>query len=92
MAGVTNIGNAHGYMVSESERIADDGKLEYQADSTVFGLKVLCVLVPAIFIIGSWAAFRFVWNITPDVRAKMAEMKRKSEPTLEELAADNPIF
>ena len=30
MAGVTNIGNAHGYMVYEGERIADDGKLEYR--------------------------------------------------------------
>ena len=30
MAGVTNIGNAHGYVVYEGERRADDGKLEYR--------------------------------------------------------------
>ena len=30
MAGVTNIGNAHGYVLYEGERIADDGKLEYR--------------------------------------------------------------
>lgn len=30
MAGVTHIGNAHGYMVYEGERIADEGKLEYR--------------------------------------------------------------
>ena len=30
MAGVTNIGNAHGYMLYEGERIADAGKLEYR--------------------------------------------------------------
>ena len=30
MAGVTHIGNAHGYMVYEGERIADQGKLEYR--------------------------------------------------------------
>lgn len=30
MAGVTNIGNAHGYMVYEGERVADEGKLEYR--------------------------------------------------------------
>ena len=30
MAGVTNIGNAHGYMVYEGERVADAGKLEYR--------------------------------------------------------------
>jgi len=30
MAGVTHIGNAHGYMVYEGERVADEGKLEYR--------------------------------------------------------------
>ena len=50
-------------------------QLPAQSDSTIFGFKVLCVLVPAIFILGSWAAFKFVWNITPDVRKKMAEAK-----------------
>lgn len=30
MAGVTNIGNAHGYVVYEGEKVADDGKLEYR--------------------------------------------------------------
>ena len=39
------------------------------------GLKVLCVLVPAVFILGSWAAFKFVWNITPEVRAEMSARK-----------------
>ena len=30
MAGVTNIGNVHGYLMSEGEKIADEGKLEYR--------------------------------------------------------------
>ncbi|MBE6577023.1 MAG: citrate synthase [Ruminococcaceae bacterium] len=30
MAGVTNIGNAHGYVVYEGEKVADEGKLEYR--------------------------------------------------------------
>lgn len=30
MAGVTNVGNAHGYVVYEGEKVADDGKLEYR--------------------------------------------------------------
>ena len=46
-----------------------------QSAGTLAGIKVLCVLVPAIFILGSWAAFRFVWNITPEVREKMAAHK-----------------
>ncbi|MBR4972690.1 MAG: MFS transporter, partial [Oscillospiraceae bacterium] len=49
--------------------------LEAQSASTVFGFKILCVLVPAVFILGSWAAFKFVWNITPEVRAEMAAKK-----------------
>ena len=49
--------------------------LDAQTDTTIFGFKVLCVLVPAIFILGSWAAFKFVWNITPEVREKMAAKK-----------------
>ena len=30
MAGVTKIGNVHGYYVYEGEKVADDGKLEYR--------------------------------------------------------------
>ena len=55
--------------------IGYDGKAAVQSAGTVFGLKVLCVLVPAVFILGSWAAFKFVWNITPEVRAAMAAKK-----------------
>lgn len=46
-----------------------------QSAGTITGIKVLCVLVPAIFIVGSWASFKFVWNITPETRAKMAAHK-----------------
>ena len=54
-------------------------KLDVQSTSTIFGFKILCVLVPAVFILGSWAAFKFVWNITPEVRAEMAAKKAASE-------------
>ena len=49
--------------------------LEAQSAGTVFGFKILCVLIPALFILGSWAAFKFVWNITPEIREKMAARK-----------------
>ena len=56
------------------------GTAEVQSAGTIFGLKVLCVLIPAVFSLGSWAAFKFVWNITPETRAQMAAMKAgKSE-------------
>ena len=61
--------------------IGYDVDLDVQSAPTVFGFKVLCVLIPAIFIFGSWAAFRFVWNITPDIRAKMAAKKAEQEGT-----------
>lgn len=58
-----------------------------QTASTLFGLKALCILLPGIFLIGSWAAFKFVWNITPEVRAKMAAKKAASqEPAPQEIA------
>lgn len=43
-----------------------------QAAPVITGIKVLCVLLPAIFSLGSYAAFKFVWNITPEIREKMA--------------------
>ena len=46
-----------------------------QAPGTVLGIKAMCVLIPAIFILGSWAAFKFVWNMSPETRAKMAAHK-----------------
>jgi GPH family glycoside/pentoside/hexuronide:cation symporter len=52
-----------------------DPTLAAQSSPTVFGFKILCVLIPALFILGSWAAFKFVWNITPDIREKMASAK-----------------
>ena len=37
-----------------------------QSAQTVFGIKVLCILVPVLVTMGSWAAFRFVWKIEKD--------------------------
>ena len=62
--------------------IGYEGTAAVQTDGAVFGLKILCVLIPAVFILGSWAAFKFVWNITPEKRAEMAARKaalRKGE-------------
>jgi len=55
--------------------IGYNGKEEFQTAATVLGLKVLCVLVPAVFVLGSWAAFKWVWNITPEKKAEMAAKK-----------------
>ena len=52
-----------------------DSTLEVQNASTIFGFKVICVLLPALCVLGSWAAFKFVWNITPEIRARMSAAK-----------------
>lgn len=66
--------------------IGYNGKAEFQTAGTVVGLKVLCVLVPAVFVLGSWAAFKFIWNITPEKRAEMAAMKAAGAVTTGEEA------
>ncbi len=86
------IGN--GFSIYALGWIGYNGKAEIQSAGTVVGLKVLCVLVPAVFVLGSWAAFKFVWNITPEVRAKMAAMKSSSaeraeaEPEAQSVSAE----
>lgn len=45
------------------------------AENTEMGIMIMNSIVPAIFVLGSWAAFKFVWNITPEIRAKMLEKK-----------------
>lgn len=52
-----------------------DAAAAAQSAAAITGIKALCVLMPGIFVIGSWLAFTFVWNITPEIRAKMAENK-----------------
>lgn len=55
--------------------IGYNAAVETQTAGVIVGIKVICVLLPAFFAIGSWAAFRFVWNITPEIREKMAARK-----------------
>ena len=49
--------------------------LVVQTAATVTGIKVLCVLLPGIFVLGSWAAFRFLWNMDEETRAAMRAYK-----------------
>ena len=63
------------------------GTAEVQTPGTIVGLKVICVLLPAIFVLGSWAAFKFVWNITPEVRAEMAAKKAAEAAQVKEATA-----
>ena len=83
--GTFNLSRRVGQTVGNSFAVFMLGVIGYNADlvdkglpqaaGTVIGLKAMCVLIPAIFILGSWAAFKFVWNITPETREKMAAHK-----------------
>lgn len=83
--GTFNLTRRIGQTVGNSAAVLALGWICYQAGAatqtagTLTGIKALVVLIPAIFILGSWIAFRFVWNITPDVRAKMAAFKSGKE-------------
>ena len=55
--------------------IGYDATVAVQSSGTILGIKVLCLLFPAVCAIGSWFVFRFVWNITPEVKEKMAQQK-----------------
>ena len=46
-----------------------------QPDSAILGIKLMCILIPAIIGMGSWLAFRFIWDINAEKRAKMAAWK-----------------
>ena len=83
--GTFNLTRRIGQTVGNSAAVLALGWIGYQAGAAtqtagaLTGIKALVVLIPAIFILGSWIAFRFVWNITPDVRAKMAAFKSGKE-------------
>ena len=46
-----------------------------QPASAVMGIKLMCILIPGILGMGSWVAFRFIWDINAEKRAKMAAWK-----------------
>ena len=52
-----------------------NAELAVQAPPTILGIKALCLLFPALCALGSWLVFRFLWNITPELRQKIAAAK-----------------
>ena len=58
--------------------IGYDATLQVQSAVTILGIKALCLLFPALCAVGSWLVFRFIWNITPELRQKIAQAKLNS--------------
>lgn len=79
--GTFNLSRRIGQTVGNSAAVLALGWIGYEASAAtqtaaaITGIKALCVLIPALFLVGSWLAFRFVWNITPEIRAQMAARK-----------------
>lgn len=79
--GTFNLTRRIGNTIGSSLAVLLLGVVGYQAGAAVqsaaalTGIKTLCVLLPGVFALGSWAAFKYVWNITPELRAKVAEFK-----------------
>ena len=46
-----------------------------QPDLAIWGIKAMVILIPAIIAMGSWASFKFIWNIDDKERAKVAAWK-----------------
>ncbi len=83
--GVFNLSRRVGQTIGNSAAVFALGVIGYTAGaatqpaSAIAGIKAGCLLIPAIALVGSWVAFRFIWNITPDIRAKMEAKKIAAE-------------
>ena len=53
-----------------------NAELTVQAAETITGIKIIAVLLPGLFVFGSWAAFKFLWNMDSETRRKIDEFKR----------------
>ena len=70
--GIFNMLRRFGQAISASACVAILGWIGYdavlsnqgmaQSSGVILGIKILCILCPAILSMGSWAAFRFIWN------------------------------
>ena len=79
--GTFNMLRRLGQGLGASFGVAMLGLIGYNAESavqtggTILGIKVLCLLFPAVCAVGSWIVFRFVWNITPELKEQIARQR-----------------
>lgn len=76
--GFFNLTRRFGQAVGQSGSVAMLGVVGYvagaaaQPASAALGIKALVVLVPAACMLGCWISLKTLWNITPEIREKMA--------------------
>lgn len=56
-----------------------DKDILFQSDKTIAGFKITGMLLPGIFVLGSWIAFKFIWNITDETREKISLFKKANK-------------
>lgn len=80
--GTFNLSRRVGQTIGNSSAVLMLGWIGYNADlaeqtaATVLGIKIIAVLLPGIFVLGSWAAFKFLWNMDAETRNKIDEFKK----------------
>jgi GPH family glycoside/pentoside/hexuronide:cation symporter len=80
--GTFNLSRRVGQTIGNSATVLMLGWTGYNADltiqsaTTVSGIKIIAVLLPGIFVLGSWAAFKFLWNMDSETRKKIDEFKK----------------
>ena len=78
--GTFNLSRRVGQTIGNSAAVFLLGVVGYNANklvqsaSTILGIKALCVLLPGIFVLGSWAAFKFLWKLD---REELAAFKQR---------------
>ena len=56
--------------------IGYNAQIPVQSAGTILGIKALCLLFPAACALGSWLVFRFIWNLTPELRQQIVARTR----------------
>ena len=83
--GTFNLSRRVGQTIGNSATVLMLGWTGYNADLTVqsavtvSGIKIIAVLLPGIFVLGSWAAFKFLWNMDSETRNKIDEFKKSQK-------------
>ena len=80
--GTFNLSRRVGQTIGNSATVLMLGWTGYNADlavqsaTTVSGIKIIAVLLPGIFVFGSWAAFKFLWSMDSETRQKIDAFKK----------------
>ncbi|MEE3409397.1 MAG: MFS transporter, partial [Erysipelotrichaceae bacterium] len=85
ISGTFNLSRRVGQTIGNSAAMLLLGLVGYngaalsQSLTTINGIKALCCLLPGILVLGSWASFKFLWNMDDTMREKVDAFKAAKE-------------